>query len=57
MGSQGKGNATAYFLYQEGGFKHVWSGQDIEGMYAMKDAGEYAINEMNRVMRQGLRSA
>lgn len=56
MGSQGKGSATMYFLYQEGGFDHYQTGQHVEGMYAMKDAGEYAINEMRRVMQQGLRS-
>lgn len=56
MGSQGKGSATMYFLYQEGGFDHFRSGQHIEGMFAMRDAGEHAINEMNRVMRQGMRS-
>lgn len=56
MGSQGKGRETLYFLYQEGGFDHFRSGEHIKGMFAMKEAGEYAIKEMNRVMRQGLRS-
>lgn len=39
-----------YFAYQEGGFEHYKSGEWITGMYAMRDAADYAMESLRRRM-------
>lgn len=41
------GDVPGYFLAQEGGYKHNISGAEIEGMYAIHDAGDLAFNYLN----------
>lgn len=50
-------NREDYFAYQEGGFKHVISGEYIEGMYAMQDSAELAFGQLQGNMRKAIRDA
>lgn len=56
MGKQGQ-SGTMYYLYQEGGFRHWKSGEQIEGMRAQQDAAEDALQAFREAMNRGLRSA
>ncbi len=40
-----------YFRFQEGGFVNSWTGRAVDGMYAMQDAYEFAIEGFKRRMR------
>lgn len=46
-----------YFAYQEGGFRHKGSGQDIPGMYALVDAAEEVFEDMKEDIRKNVRDA
>lgn len=61
--SPGKSNfgwingAKPYYMYQEGGFTHVGSGQWIEGMYAITDSADSTFQEFKKRMDQVVRDA
>lgn len=40
-----------YFRFQEGGFVNSWTKRAVDGMYAMQDAYEFAIEGYRRRMR------
>lgn len=46
-----------YYLYQDGGFTHVGSGQWIEGMYAMTDSADNTFEWFKAYMDQVVRDA
>lgn len=45
-----------YFRYQEQGFTHA-SGVDVEGMYALVDAAEYVMRDLNDEIRGAIKNA
>lgn len=46
-----------YFMYQEGGFTHNYTGEEVEGMYAIVDAAEAAFENLKRRLSSALKSA
>lgn len=46
-----------YFLYQEGGFKHALSGQEIPAMYALTDAAAQVWDELKFKLEENARNA
>lgn len=47
----------SYFLYQEGGFRHYGTGQLVPAMYAQSDAAEWAMNELQKRIREIIQNA
>lgn len=50
-------NQEYYYGLQEGGFKHVNSGRDIPGMYALVDAAEEVFEDMKEEIRRNVKDA
>ena len=48
--------AEDYWLSQEYGFTHNFTGQRIEGMYALADSADYAMKELDSMLDQRLRN-
>ena len=48
-------NVEDYYLFQEGGFDHAFTGEHIEGMFAMADAAAWAEAEFERRTNKVLR--
>lgn len=46
-----------YFLYQEGGFRHVRAGRMVEGMYAMQDAADEVWMNLREDLERSARGA
>lgn len=49
-------NREDYYALQEGGFEHV-GGSTVEGMYALVDAAEAALEEFRKLKEQAIRDA
>lgn len=46
-----------YFLYQEGGFKHVFSGKEIPAMYALSDAAAQVWDQLKQDLKENAQNA
>lgn len=46
-----------YFRYQEGGFTHFRTGQDVEGMYAQLDSAEEAFRWLKEETKRNIKNA
>jgi len=44
-----------YYQLQEHGFFHVLTGEDVAAMYALRDAGEWTKEELDRRIRDALK--
>lgn len=47
----------SYFLYQEDGFTHLGAGRKVEGMYAMRDAGDQVWDQLKAKLEANVRGA
>lgn len=50
-------NREDYFRFQEGGFKHNITSENVEGMYAVLDAYEAAMVVYKEELNRGIRGA